>query len=271
MEYRVHLIKDPAHPDARQLLPFVQGPLAATCGSEGAEVFGGFQALLGLATNELYVIASADSGVPDIATETEVAGYQLVETVDLEPTVRPLSHSPLAREGLYVFRWFEVHNQDIDEIVALSETAWKSFESDFEAQVQGLFAHQSPGLARGNGLLQRLVKNDTGVVNLLLQAAHINRLAGHSIEPRASVGHLASLLLEHGLLNIRTSAGIPPRERQVDRFKRRKQVGQKRRHTRCNRPPFLVLVPLISPTVEPRLGVRPLVKDSHHADPHGGA
>ena len=153
MEYRVHLIKDPAHSDARKLLPFAQGPLSATFGSEGAEVFGVFQALFGLATNELYVIASADSGVPDIATETEVAGYQLVETVDLEPTVRPLSHSPLAREGLYVFRWFEVHNQDIDEIVALSETAWTSFESDFEAQVQGLFANPDRSPERGRMLL----------------------------------------------------------------------------------------------------------------------
>ena len=153
MEYRVHLIKDPAHPEARQLLPFARGPLSATFGSEGAEVFGVFQALFGLATNELYVIASADSGVPDIATETEVAGYQLVETVDLEPTVRPLSHSPLAREGLYVFRWFEVHNQDIDEIVALSETAWTSFESDFEAQVQGLFANPDRSPERGRMLL----------------------------------------------------------------------------------------------------------------------
>lgn len=153
MQYRVHLIKDPAQADLRTLLPFVQGKLSETLASGGATVFGVFHALFGLATNELYVVANSASGVPDLGDTIEAGGYRLLETVDLEPTSRPVEHAALSREGLYVFRWFEVNNHDIDEIVALSQTAWETFEGDFEAEVQCLFAQPDRSGERGRMLL----------------------------------------------------------------------------------------------------------------------
>ena len=39
-----------------------------------------------------------------------------------------------------MFRWFSIDNKDVDEIARLSETAWQTFESGFDTEVQGLFA-----------------------------------------------------------------------------------------------------------------------------------
>jgi len=40
-------------------------------------------------------------------------------TLLLEPTVRPTEYAPRTREGLYVFRFFEVDHKDVDEIAAV--------------------------------------------------------------------------------------------------------------------------------------------------------
>lgn len=153
MQYRVHLVKDESNPDARNLAPYVRDSLTAQLQSAGAGVYGAFHGLFGLATNELYVITNADNDMPDIGGPLSDAGYALVRTIDLVPTVRPVDHSPRSKEGLYVFRWFDIMNRDIEEIAELSKTAWVSFESDFEAEVQGLFAQADRSAERGQMLL----------------------------------------------------------------------------------------------------------------------
>ena len=62
----------------------------------------------------------------------------------LEPTVRPTEDAPRTREGLYVFRFFEVDHKDVDEIAALSFDAWKDFETAdvYAGEPQGLFCQQ---------------------------------------------------------------------------------------------------------------------------------
>ncbi len=153
MQYRVHLIKDPALPDTRRLAPFVKDTLAAELRSAGADVYGAFYGLFGLATNELYVVTRAEGEVPDVGEPLSRAGYSLLRTIDLVPTVRPVDHSPRAEAGLYVFRWFDVTNGDVEEIAQLSKEAWVSFEADFEAEIQGLFAQADRSAEREQMLL----------------------------------------------------------------------------------------------------------------------
>ena len=59
---------------------------------------------------------------------------------DSNPTVRPLEHVARTVPGIYVFRWFDVNQSDVEEIAALSKEAWNTFEAGFDTQVQGLFA-----------------------------------------------------------------------------------------------------------------------------------
>ena len=78
------------------------------------------------------------ASVAAIAGLDEVAE---VQTLLLEPTVRPTVDEPRSRAGLYVFRFFDVAHKDVDEIAGLSAQAWKDFETggDYAAIPQGLF------------------------------------------------------------------------------------------------------------------------------------
>ena len=83
------------------------------------------------------------------------AGFQVVEQHALVPTVRPTSFAPLTRPGLYVFRFFDVRNGDIEEIAALSQEAWTSFEATdaYAAEPQALFCQADRSDERGVMLL----------------------------------------------------------------------------------------------------------------------
>ena len=119
-----------------------------------AAVWGVFHGLFGVGSNELIVVTYGDvAGVQDA-----VAGLDEVSRADtllLEPTVRPTEDAPRAREGLYVFRFFEVEHKDVDEIAALSFEAWKDFETAdvYAAEPQGLFCEQDRSAPDGRMLL----------------------------------------------------------------------------------------------------------------------
>ena len=123
-------------------------------GVEPASFWGVFHGLFGVASNELIVVGYGDvDHVHDV-----IAGMDEVvaaNTLLLEPTVRPTEYAPRKREGLYVFRFFEVDHKDVDEIAALSFEAWKTFENvdDYEAEPQGLFRQQDTTAATGRMLL----------------------------------------------------------------------------------------------------------------------
>ena len=123
-------------------------------GVEPASFWGMFRGLFGVASNELIVVSYGDvDHVHDaIAGMDEVVA---ANTLLLEATVRPTEYAPRRREGLYVFRFFEVEHKDVDEIAALSFEAWKTFETvdDYQAEPQGLFRQHDTSAAAGRMLL----------------------------------------------------------------------------------------------------------------------
>ena len=123
-------------------------------GVEPAGFWGVFHGLFGVASNELIVVSYGDvDHVHDAIAGMD--GVVAANTLLLEPTVRPTEHAPRTREGLYVFRFFEVEHKDVDEIAALSFEAWKTFENvdAYQAEPQGLFRQQDTSAATGRMLL----------------------------------------------------------------------------------------------------------------------
>ena len=125
----------------------------ATDPSEGVRVWGAFYGLFGIGSNELVVMLQSETAEPAAALAD--AGFAIVERHALAPTVRPTSFAPLERAGLYVFRFFDVRNDDVDEIAALSQQAWTSFEDTdaYAAEPQGLFCDAERSTERGVMLL----------------------------------------------------------------------------------------------------------------------
>ena len=120
------------------------------------EIWGTFQGLFGVGSNELIAVTVGDDNAVNASIET-ARGLDLahVDALMLKPTARPTSTAPLTREGLYVFRFLHVANADIDEIAALSAEAWRSFESpsDYQAEAQALFRQHDRSIVRGRMLL----------------------------------------------------------------------------------------------------------------------
>ncbi|MFP6796350.1 MAG: hypothetical protein VB933_04700 [Pseudomonadales bacterium] len=121
---------------------------------EPASLWGAFHGLFGLASNELVVVSvSATENV-----HTNLLALDSVaqcESLQLEPTVRPVTEEPVSREGLYVFRFFDVAHKDVEEIAELSRVAWESFEhvDAYSAEPQGLFCQTDRSQERGRMLL----------------------------------------------------------------------------------------------------------------------
>lgn len=109
--------------------------------------WGVFRGLFGIASNELYVVAAAADEMSREQFCAPLEGRATVLRASLfRPTVRPERVSPLAREGLYVFRFFRTGAGDVDEFVSLSSDAWTIFEhaDSYAAQPQGLFRQLEP-------------------------------------------------------------------------------------------------------------------------------
>ena len=119
-----------------------------------ARIWGVFHGLFGVGSNELIVVTYGEVGGVDaaVAALAEVSG---VETLLLEPTVRPTVQERRSRDGLYVFRFFDVAHRDVDEIASLSFEAWKDFEAgaDYSAVPQGLFRQHDMSARTGKMLL----------------------------------------------------------------------------------------------------------------------
>ena len=84
-------------------------------------IWGAFHGLFGVGSNEIIAVTVGDDAAVAESIET-VAGLDAVERVEsltLVPTVRPTDRAPLTREGLYVFRFFDVAHRDVEEIASL--------------------------------------------------------------------------------------------------------------------------------------------------------
>jgi hypothetical protein len=124
----------------------------------GVRLWGIWSGLFGIGSNEIVVMTSADAAVDHarlLNVGIATAPCAMVEQHLLRPTVRPTDAEPLTRPGLYVFRFFDVNNADVDEIATLSFEAWTTFETHdaYRAQPQGLFCQNDRNDARGIMLL----------------------------------------------------------------------------------------------------------------------
>jgi hypothetical protein len=141
-------------PLAESVVQSVLAPLA----QHGVRRWGIWSGLFGIASNELVLMTSADTGVDHSAllnARIAAAPCTIVEQHLLRATVRPADREPPTRAGLYVFRFFDVNNADVDEIARLSFEAWSTFETTdaYRAQPQGLFCQNDRTDARGIMLL----------------------------------------------------------------------------------------------------------------------
>lgn len=146
-------IKDANSNSIQSLVQQVKDRWVVKLADQAAQHYGLFHGLFGLASNEVYWITAQTSPDDAIVDMVETDGCQVTARVDLVPTVRPVKFSPPEKEGIYVFRWFEVMNRDVDEIADLSKRAWVTFEGGFDTEIQGLFAAKDRSGDRGRMVL----------------------------------------------------------------------------------------------------------------------
>jgi len=106
----------------------------------GVVVWGAFHGLFGIASSDLVLLTfnARGSALPEVSAAEGV----IRESYEWRATARPHGvPSRLDRPGLYVFRFFEVAERDVDEIVRLSAEAWTTFEgvADYRAEPLALF------------------------------------------------------------------------------------------------------------------------------------
>jgi hypothetical protein len=113
--------------------------------------------LFGVASNELVLMTATQrqGHAANVNEHLSPLPCTVSEQHVLAATVRPTDTARLTRQGLYVFRFFDVHHRDVDEIVALSQQAWTTFETatTYQAQPLGLFRLYDQSPARGVMLL----------------------------------------------------------------------------------------------------------------------
>ncbi len=136
----------------RPIYDAIVSPERSKLGEAGT--WGAFFGLFGLASNELVLVTTGDVANMDDRLGS-IDAVRSSETLYLEPTVRPDSYEPRSRAGLYVFRFFDVRNKDVDQIAQLSKTAWETFETSdqYQAIPQALFCEQDRTQEFGKMLL----------------------------------------------------------------------------------------------------------------------
>ena len=142
--------------DNRALLEIVQTQVVPQWQQIDISVWGIFQGLFGVASNELIVMAVTGNELPLSAFTKPLLGAAKIRRLEhLDATVRPVTTAPCEKNGLYVFRSFYVFNDDVNAITRLSNDAWKTFENteDYSAQPQGLFCQHERTKRKGKMLL----------------------------------------------------------------------------------------------------------------------
>lgn len=124
MEYQVFHLKDLSRPGSANLVKLANDDLTQQVLDADHGVFGIFASLFGLASNEIYLVTfgktPASLSFPD--------NVKLLSIQSFNPTIRPQVNQAMTRPGVYVFRWFSVASDAVDEIVQLSGDAWPTFE-----------------------------------------------------------------------------------------------------------------------------------------------
>jgi hypothetical protein len=112
---------------------------------QGGKPYGIWVPQLGLSSKDLIVMYSWPNGKADHAANLadtfllnldDVAG---ADTRRWKPTVRPVDNIAPDRKGLYIHRTMVFDVTDVPQVVEMSQAAWATFESQFEARVYGFF------------------------------------------------------------------------------------------------------------------------------------
>lgn len=113
------------------------------------KLWGAFRPLLGLWSNDMIVITYGGKVGDDVVGRMMRNHPEIVVGAELpmQPTVRPTTHEPRTREGVYVFHDCDVAHKDVDEFVRLTAEAWQHFENvdRYRAIPQALFRGWIPG------------------------------------------------------------------------------------------------------------------------------
>jgi hypothetical protein len=122
----------------------------------GVRVWGVWQGLFGVASNELLLLARADAVGSTFEPQHALpGGIDVVDRLDLVATARPRTLRPLGEAGLYVFRFFDVSPRHVEEVVRLSRQAWETFERTdrYAARPEALFREADQSRDPGRMLL----------------------------------------------------------------------------------------------------------------------
>lgn len=130
MSYQLFHLRDASSSNPLRLLSVLRER------SQSIQSWGVFPGAFGLGTNEVYWVIY---GEYDRCPLEPNDNMEVLNQVTLNPTVRPADFSPRSEAGIYVFRWFEVDENKVEEVVSLSNRAWQTFEGGFDTEVQGLF------------------------------------------------------------------------------------------------------------------------------------
>ena len=139
---------------AEPLLAELRSGVVLRLAGAGGHCWGAFSGLFGLGSNELMVVSWLPENAPALTLWDSGTGTTVVEEHRLVPPLRPVTPDPMTRAGLYVFRFFTVAPEDVEEIVRLSGEAWTTFEGggDYRAEPQALFA-EAPGVSAAGVML----------------------------------------------------------------------------------------------------------------------
>lgn len=139
--------------DLKSMLP----ELAGAWRRQAITIWGVWEGLFGVASNELILMAAAAGERPQAAFTDPLTGraLEVLEVRLLNPTVRPDGTAPCETPGLYVFRFFDVDTANVEEVARLSRQAWETFENsnDYRSEPQGLFRPADTSAPRGQMLL----------------------------------------------------------------------------------------------------------------------
>ena len=133
------------------------GDAASAWRQAGITLWGAWEGLFGVASNELIVVLAASGERPeaDFTGLLDGKSVSIRDSLLLAPTVRPEGPAPCEAPGLYVFRFFEVATANVAEVAELSRQAWETFENAdvYRSEPQGLFRPYDQQIAVGRMLL----------------------------------------------------------------------------------------------------------------------
>jgi hypothetical protein len=104
----------------------------------GSTLFGLFEGVLGLPSNEVIVVATPAAADAPLQAQ-DIPGLIAADAVAMTATVRPRNPEPLQAPGIYAHRWFHIKAGHWPRFLQLSESAWPAFERAFAAEVVGLW------------------------------------------------------------------------------------------------------------------------------------